>query len=153
MSPRAAFFVIPVVLAGWMIGWFNIPGPWYGTLVKPAFNPPNQVFAPVWTVLYVIIGVVGWRVFARTADSEPETGHLRGLWGLQLLLNYAWSPAFFGLENPGLALIVIFLLLATIIAFITRALPRDRLSAGLFIPYLIWVAFASLLNFEIWRLN
>ncbi|VDC24687.1 TspO/MBR family protein [Pseudogemmobacter humi] len=153
MFLRAALFVVPVVLAGWVIGWFNIPGPWYESLSKPAFNPPNWVFAPVWTILYLIIGVVGWRVFGRTTDSRSGTGSLRALWGLQLLLNYAWSPAFFGLESAGLALVLISLLLATILAFILRALPRDRLSAGLFIPYLAWVSFAALLNFEIWRLN
>lgn len=153
MSLKAALFVIPVVLAGWVIGWLNIPGPWYESLAKPAFNPPNWLFGPVWTVLYVIIGLVGWRVYERAADSGSGAPSLRALWGLQLLLNYAWSPAFFGLENPGLALVVIALLLATIIVFILRALPQDKLSAGLFIPYLAWVSFAALLNFEIWRLN
>lgn len=153
MPLRAALFVIPVVLAGWVIGWLNIPGPWYESLAKPAFNPPNWLFGPVWTVLYVIIGFVGWRVFDRTADRISGNGRLRTLWGLQLLLNYAWSPAFFGLENTGLALVVIALLLATIIVFILQALPRDRLSAVLFIPYLAWVSFAALLNFAIWRLN
>lgn len=153
MSLRPVLFVIPVVLTGWFIGWFNVPGPWYEGLVKPRFNPPDWVFAPVWTILYIIIGAVGWRVFGLTRDSGSGTRCLRALWSLQLLLNYAWSPAFFGLESPGIALIIISLLFATLIVFTLRARTRDNFSSGLFIPYLAWISFAALLNFEIWRLN
>lgn len=145
---KLILFIVPVVIVGWIIGWLNVPGPWYQSLAKPAFNPPNWVFAPVWTALYIMIGAVGWRLWERASDKG-----LRVLWVAQLALNYAWSPAFFGAEKPGLALLVISLLLATILAFILRARRIDQASVALFMPYLAWVAFASVLNFEIWRLN
>ncbi|NPD17405.1 tryptophan-rich sensory protein [Xinfangfangia sp. D13-10-4-6] len=145
---RLIVFIVPVVVVGWIIGWLNVPGPWYQGLAKPAFNPPNWVFAPVWTALYVMIGAVGWRLWNRSADRG-----LRTLWVAQLALNYAWSPAFFGAEKPGLALTVISLLLAVILSFTLRARRHDPASATLFLPYLAWVAFAFVLNFEIWRLN
>jgi tryptophan-rich sensory protein len=145
---KLILFIVPVILVGWVIGWLNAPGPWYESLAKPPFNPPNWVFAPVWTALYGVIGVSGWRSWERSDDPG-----LRALWVLQLVLNYAWSPAFFGLENPGLALLVISLLLVTILAFIMRAKKSERVSAALFVPYLALVSFATLLNFEIWRLN
>ncbi|MFE3836439.1 TspO/MBR family protein [Pseudogemmobacter sonorensis] len=142
-------FALPVVLVGWAIGGLNTPGLWYDILAKPAFNPPGWVFAPVWTVLYVMIGAVGWRIWDRSRD-----GGLRALWALQLALNFMWSPVFFGLENPGLGFLVIGLLLATIAGFVLRAAARgESLSAVLFLPYLAWVSFAALLNFQIWRLN
>ncbi|MCL4067483.1 tryptophan-rich sensory protein [Pseudomonas sp. GX19020] len=145
---RPLLFVVPVVLAGLLIGWLNIPGAWYESLAKPGFNPPNQVFGPVWTVLYVLIGIVGWRVFDRIQDQP-----LRWLWALQLGLNFAWSPAFFGLQNIALGLVIILALLATLVAFCLRARTREPVSALLFLPYIAWVAFASLLNIAIWRLN
>ncbi len=145
---KRLLFIIPVVLFGWIIGWLNVPGPWYQSLAKLAFNPPNWVFAPIWTALYVMIGAVGWLLWERAADKG-----LRVLWVAQLALNYAWSPAFFGAENPGLALLVVSLLLATILAFILCARRIDPVSVALFMPYLAWVAFASVLNFEIWQLN
>ncbi len=141
---KLILFIVPVVV----VGWLNVPGPWYQDLAKPAFNPPNWVFAPVWTALYVMIGAVGWRLWERSADKG-----LHALWVAQLALNYAWSPAFFGAENPGLAPLVISLLLATILSFILRARRSNPASVALFMPYLAWVAFASVLNFEIWRLN
>lgn len=145
---RPLVFIVPVVVAGLLIGWLNIPGAWYESLVKPGFNPPNQVFSPVWTALYVLIGLVGWRVFDKTPDQP-----LRWLWILQMGLNFAWSPAFFGLQNIALALVIILALLATLVAFSLRARTKEPISALLFLPYIAWVAFASLLNVAIWRLN
>lgn len=150
MPPRVKppLFVIGVVLTGWAIGWLNIPGEWYASLQKPPFNPPNWIFSPVWTILYVIIGVVGWRVFVRTPDRA-----LKGLWSSQMALNFVWSPAFFGLQNIGLALVIIALLCVNILTFMWRARKRDRASAALFIPYLAWVGFATILNAAIFLLN
>ncbi len=148
MPLKLVLFVVPVVLCGWIIGWMNLPGPWYEALAKPSFNPPNWVFGPVWTVLYVIIGIVGWRVWEKSRDQS-----LRVLWIVQLLLNFAWSPVFFGMQNVALALLVIGLLLAAIVAFTIRARRREPLSAAMFLPYLAWVSFATLLNAAIWRMN
>lgn len=122
-----------------------MPGEWYEGLTKPWFNPPDWLFAPVWTLLYAIIGYVGWR-------SWPETS-LRNIWLIQMLLNFAWSPLFFGAHMTGVALAAILALLAAIVAFIWRARTLDAVSAGLFVPYAAWVAFACLLNGALRYLN
>ena len=141
-------FLLLVVGGGLLIGFFTAPGPWYEALAKPSFNPPNWLFGPVWTVLYVLIAIAGWRVW-RIGSS----GTAMKLWWLQLALNFLWSPVFFGLQQIGLALVVILALLATILAFIAAAWNLDRVSAWLFVPYAAWVAFASLLNASILFLN
>ncbi|MHB2265480.1 TspO/MBR family protein [Aliihoeflea sp. PC F10.4] len=143
-----ALFVILVVGGGLLIGINNIPGEWYQSLQKPPFNPPNWIFGPVWTILYVLIAVAGWRVWQESTTRGAMTA-----WWLQLGLNFLWSPVFFTLNSIGLALIVILALLVTIIVFIRINWARDRISAVLFIPYLAWVAFATLLNASIWFLN
>jgi len=91
-------------------------GEWYAGLAKPPFNPPNWVFAPVWTVLYVLIAVAGWRTFERDRSSWPMK-----LWWAQLVLNFLWSPVFFAAHRIGLALLVILLLLAAILAFLVTS--------------------------------
>ena len=96
----------------------------------------------------MLIAIAGWRIWR----IAPDSGAMR-LWGLQLLLNYLWSPVFFGLQRPGLALLVIVALLAAIVGFVALARPLDRPAAWLFVPYALWVAFATLLNAAIWRLN
>ena len=135
-----------VVGGGLAIGFVTAPGDWYANLAKPSFNPPNWVFGPVWTCLYVVIAVVGWRAIQRG-------GPLPWLWWAQLVLNFAWSPIFFAAHQIGAALAVIVLLLLTILAFVLVSLRQDRVSAVLFLPYLAWVSFASLLNWKIWILN
>ncbi len=142
------FFIILALGGGTLIGIFNIPGDWYQSLVKPSFNPPNWIFGPAWTVLYIMIGVAGARVFIKMPRSP-----LMGIWALQMALNFLWSPVFFTLHRPDLALIVIGLLLASILAFITLAARHDRIAALLFIPYALWVSFATLLNSAIVALN
>lgn len=150
MSGRAAIipFLLLVVGGGQLIGFLTIPGPWYEALAKPFFNPPNWLFGPVWTVLYVLIAIAGWRIWRR----DPR-GTAMKLWWLQLVLNFLWSPSFFAMQQIGLALVVVLAMLATILAFIAAAWNVDRLSAWLFVPYAAWVAFASLLNASIWWLN
>lgn len=143
-----AIFVLVVLGGGLAIGYATLPGVWYAGLVKPAFNPPNWVFAPVWSLLYIFIALAGWRIWC--ADNSAP---LRPLWIAQLILNFLWSPTFFGQHLPGPALIVILALLATILLFIARAWNRDRIAAWLFVPYAAWVAFASLLNAAIVWLN
>jgi benzodiazapine receptor len=150
MSKRAALtpFVLLVVGGGLLIGAVTAQGAWYEALAKPAFNPPNWVFGPAWTVLYVLIAIAGWRIWQRDRSSTAMK-----LWGLQLALNFLWSPIFFAFQQVALALVVILALLATILAFIASAWNLDRVSAWLFAPYAAWVAFASLLNASIWTLN
>lgn len=142
-----ALFVVLVVGGGLVIGYFNVPGAWYGQLAKPVFNPPNWVFAPVWTVLYFLIAVAGWRV------SDRVKGWPMVVWWLQLALNFLWSPTFFTAHQIGAAFLVILLLLAMIATFNAIVWPRDRVAAWLFVPYLAWVGFASLLNGAIYTLN
>ncbi|WP_417433213.1 TspO/MBR family protein [Hoeflea sp.] len=141
-------FVVLTVAGGSLIGYSSLPGPWYQDLQKPAFNPPSWIFGPVWTVLYVLIGISGARVFIR------ERGNwLPKIWFLQMALNLIWSPVFFTLHRPDLALAVLLAMLLAILAFIALAWNRDRPSALLFLPYGAWVSFAGLLNGAIWWLN
>ena len=141
-------FVVLTVAAGSLIGYTTAPGSWYQDLQKPAFNPPNWLFGPVWTTLYVLIGIAGARVFIRERGTA-----LPRVWFLQMALNFAWSPVFFALHRPDLALVVLIAMLAAILAFIVLAWNRDRPSALLFLPYAAWVSFAGLLNGAIWQLN
>lgn len=141
-------FLVLVVGGGLAIGYVTAPGAWYARLAKPAFNPPNWLFGPVWTVLYVLIAVVGWRVWQRDRAGWPMK-----LWWTQLALNFLWSPVFFAAHRIGLALLVILLLLAAILAFINATWRQDRLAAWLFAPYAAWVAFAIVLNGSILALN
>jgi tryptophan-rich sensory protein len=144
---RTAFLFL-VMGGGILIGTLTAPGDWYAALNKPVYNPPNWIFAPVWTTLYVLIAMAGWRQY-----EAHGTRSLFKLWWVQLVLNFLWSPAFFVFQQPWLALAVILTLCATIALFIIRAWPVDRLSALGFVPYLVWVSFASLLNLSIAALN
>ncbi len=141
-------FLVLVIGGGALIGFVARPDGWYQSLIKPSFNPPNWIFGPVWTALYVCIAVAGWRVW-----MAERAGGANMLWWAQLLLNFMWSPAFFGLHMIGFALLVVLLMLATILAFIVTTWRQDRVAALLFVPYAAWVSFASLLNAAIWRLN
>lgn len=124
---------------------------WYPTLVRPGFNPPDWIFGPVWTVLYLLMAIAAWRVWRRPS-SRPRSVALAAF-GLQLALNLAWSLLFFGLRSPGAALVEIFLLLGAIAATAYLFWRQERLAGLLFVPYLLWVAFATLLNASIWLLN
>jgi tryptophan-rich sensory protein len=141
-------FLVIVLGGGLLIGYATLPGAWYAALDKPAFNPPNRVFGPVWSLLYVLVAIAGWRIW-QTRDS----GRTKALWIIQLVLNFLWSPVFFGARMPAAALVVIVALLIAILAFIATAWRRDRIAAWLFVPYAAWVAFATLLNLSIARLN
>jgi benzodiazapine receptor len=141
-------FIAIVSALGIAIGLFNLPGDWYAALAKPVFNPPNWIFGPVWTLLYLMIGYVGARQFLRAPSSTAFR-----VWSAQMLLNFLWSPTFFGFHMMLPGLVVILLLWATIVAFIAITWKTDRLSAALFLPYLAWVSFASLLNASLIVLN
>ena len=149
MNRRALTLILFLVLTlggGWLMGSITVTGGWYESLAKPPFNPPNWIFPPVWTALYVLIAIAGWRTFEHDRASAAMK-----LWWTQLALNFLWTPVYFGAHRIGLALAMILALLAAILAFIAAA--RDRLAAGLFVPYALWVAFAALLNASIWWLN
>lgn len=141
-------FLALVLGGGVLIGALTAPGAWYAALAKPAFNPPAWLFAPVWSALYIMIAIAGWRAW----QQGPGRPAMR-LWWAQLALNFAWSPIFFAAHRIGIALGVIALLLLAIIGFIIAAWRRDRIAALLFVPYAAWVAFAALLNGALWLLN
>ena len=143
-----ALFIALVLGGGTLIGLMTLPGEWYAGLAKPPFNPPNWIFAPVWTLLYIMVAVAGWRTLQRGPRSAAMA-----VWFIQLALNFVWSPVFFGAHRIGAALVIVAALLATIIAFIVICWPRDRAVALLFTPYAAWVAFATLLNGALWYLN
>lgn len=148
---RALTLVLFIALSlggGLTVGYFARPGAWYEALNQPSFAPPNWLFGPVWTVLYVLIGIAGARVW-RVAGNAP----LKTLWFAQMALNLLWPPVFFLAERPDLALGVIGLLLLTILAFIFVAFRHERPSAVLFLPYAVWVSFATLLNGAFYHLN
>ena len=141
-------FVVGVVGMGWLIGATNLPGEWYAGLAKPGFVPPNWAFPVVWTILYVMIAVAGWRTFRR----EPM-GKAMLVWAAQMVLNFAWTPVMFTMHQIGAALVVLIGLFVAIVTYIGLEMSRDRLAAALFVPYAAWVAFAGVLNAAIWRLN
>ena len=129
-------------------------GSWYPTLAKPAFNPPDWVFGPVWTLLYAMIAVAGWRVWRLrgwTRNGALDPALLA--WALQLGLNLCWSFVFFGAQMIGAALIEITVLLAAIGVTARLFWRVERAAAWLLAPYAAWVAFATLLNAALWRLN
>jgi translocator protein len=141
------FFVL--VAAAAAFGAQFSPGDWYEGLQKPSWNPPNSVFGPVWTALYICIAIAGWHVWTRAAGAKLPVI----LWFVQLVLNALWSLLFFGMHRPEIAAVDIVLLLATIIAFIVTARRYSKLASALFIPYALWVAFATALNLAIVQLN
>ena len=141
-------FIAIVVGFGALSGISNAPGDWYQSLIKPFFQPPPWIFAPVWITLYVLVAMAG----ARTWLQSPASGRMQ-VWFMQMILNFLWSPAFFGYQSPLLGLLVILPMLVTIAVFIKLSWNRDRISAWLFVPYLAWVGFATLLNLSIAILN
>ena len=127
------------------------PDAWYASLAKPAWNPPGWIFAPVWTVLYLLMAVAAWLVSIHGEFRQrrlPLT-----LFGLQLAANAAWSWLFFGLHRPGWALVDLSLLWLLLTVTVVLFYTTRRASGLLLLPYWLWVSFAAALNAEIWRLN
>ena len=141
-------FLAIVFGGGLLIGFAAQPGEWYAALAKPWFNPPNWLFGPAWSVLYILIAIAGWRVWPLQGADTPQR-----LWVAQLVLNFLWSPVFFGMHSIAGALVIVLVMLALILAFIASARRYDRPAAWLFVPYCLWVAFAATLNLSIWWLN
>ncbi len=126
----------------------GLPGGWYLSLDRPPGTPPNWVFAPVWTVLYAMIGLAGWLAWRRATTPRP----LR-LWGWQLAANACWTPAFFALHSPPLALAVSLVLLVLIALTIRAFAALQRMAAWLLGPYLAWAGYATYLTAGFWWLN
>ena len=149
-----AVAVTPVVVAsvvGQIATYPNLT-PWYAGLVKPSFNPPNWIFAPVWTTLYVLMEVAVWRVLRLRRRTAMRRVGLT-LFFLQLALNAAWSWMFFAAHSPALGLSNIIPQLAVVIATVVVFLRLDSVGAIALMPLAVWVAFAAVLNFSIWSLN
>lgn len=124
---------------------------WYADLIKPSFTPPDQVFGPVWTALYIMMAVAAWRVW-RTADRDTRRGALT-LFVLQLALTLGWTAVFFGLQKIGAALATIVVLDVGVVVTMLAFRSIDRWAGLLMVPYLAWVSFATVLTIAIWRLN
>lgn len=155
MKPRSTFQQA-LVLLGFIVltflapaaGAFTPPGGWYQTLNKPSWNPPPWIFGPVWTALYLMMAVAAWLVWRRVGQ-----GYALRLYFVQLVLNAAWTPVFFGAHQLGAAFIAIICLWIAILLTLRAFGDVSRPAGLLLVPYLAWVSFASVLNFTLWRLN
>ena len=145
------FFWVALSFAAAGVGSRFSPGDWYAHLAKPAFNPPAWVFAPMWTLLYLVMGIAAWLVWRqrRVARTAPALA----LFLVQLALNAAWSWLFFGLHQLGWALVDLAALWLAIGATLLAFWTHRSLAGLLMVPYLLWVSFAAFLNFMLWRLN
>lgn len=126
---------------------------WYLTLIKPVFNPPNWIFAPVWSMLYIMMGVAAGLVWSRIEIEKEAVKKALIFFAIQLALNALWSYLFFGLRNPMLAGVEIVILWLMIFETYSKFVKINKTAGYLFIPYLLWVSFALVLNASIWWLN
>lgn len=147
-----AVLIVVCLAAGWLGSLATTPNipTWYAGLNKPAFNPPNSIFPIAWTILYVLMAVAAWLVWR---EETPARWPALAAFAVQLALNIGWSFAFFGAQSPLLGLVVIVALLAAIVWTIFAFWPVSGLAAALLLPYLAWVAFATVLNTAIYALN
>ena len=142
------------LLVGAVAGFFTSSGVngWYADANKPFFNPPNWIFAPVWTILYIMMGFALWFVWKNeTRKAVKQTAVI--LFAIQLLLNFAWSFIFFYAQQPGWAFIEILVMWVMIMLTIIWFGKISPAAAWLLVPYIWWVSFATVLNFYIWKLN
>jgi translocator protein len=146
--------IIICQLAGIIGSIFTTPAipTWYANINKPTFRPPNWVFAPVWTTLFLLMGIALFLIW-RKGLNEKDIKIAIAVFAFQLVLNTLWSFLFFGLKSPFAAFIEIIFLWVAILASIILFFRISRLAGALLIPYILWVSFASILNFSIWRLN
>jgi tryptophan-rich sensory protein len=155
---KKEFLFIPVFVGICFIAPFagqllsgTMPNEWYSQLNKPSFNPPNWLFGPVWTALYICMGLAAWAVW-RNRKTKRVVQAL-AVFSIQLILNASWSPVFFGLHKAGLAFAVILALWLAILLTTYMFFRISRFAGWLMIPYLGWVSFATILNGFLWRLN
>ena len=151
---KSVIAVLIPLLTGGISGYFTATGvgTWYIQINKPTWNPPNQIFAPVWTTLYIMMGIALFLIWKSNADAVDKKKAIT-LWGIQMLLNFLWSFIFFNQHLIGLALADIvgmwLFILITIFAFA----KINKTAAWLLVPYIAWVSFAGILNCAIWWLN
>lgn len=139
-------------MAGAIGSFFTIQAipTWYALLNKPSFSPPNWIFAPVWLALYLMMGIslyINWTSKKKMAKSNVR------LFFIHLFFNFIWTPVFFGAKNLGLALVIIVVIWILIVEMIRRFWSVNKAASLILIPYLLWVSFATLLNFTLWRIN
>jgi tryptophan-rich sensory protein len=146
--------VIICLFAGFIGSIFTTPSipTWYATLTRPSFNPPDWIFAPVWTTLFVLMGISLYLVWNKGLQDKKVKISLF-IFGVQLVLNVLWSFLFFGLHSPFYAFLEIITLWAAIVLTIVNFFKVSKTAGLLLIPYIFWVSFAAILNFSIWKLN
>ena len=151
---KLAVSILSCLLAGFIGSVATMPSipTWYAGLQKPVFNPPNWIFAPVWTTLFIMMGVAAFLIWDKGLENKKVKVSL-AIFGLQLLLNVLWSILFFGLQSPLYAFIDIVMLWASILATTIYFYRISAAAAYLLIPYILWVSFASALNLSIVILN
>jgi tryptophan-rich sensory protein len=151
---KLIFSIFICLFAGFIGSYFTTPAipTWFATLQKPSFAPPNWVFAPVWTSLYILMGISLFLVWQKGREDKTVKAAIY-LFAGQLVLNALWSFVFFGLRSPLLGLIEIIILWIAILATIMSFMKISRTAAYLLIPYILWVSFAAFVNFSIWRVN
>ena len=153
--PKLIIAIIIPLLVGAISGFFtseSVNG-WFTYLVKPSFNPPNWIFAPVWTTLYILMGIAHYLVW-NNPDKQPQVKRTAIIfYFIQLSLNFLWSLLFFNLHQPGWAFIDILLMFGMILLTIIWFRKISAVAAWLMVPYLCWVGFAAILNYSIWTLN
>ncbi len=145
------FFLVATLGVGAAASFFTTPqiSVWYASLNRPSFTPPNWLFAPAWTALYILMAFAAWLAWKKAGLRSVEMAAFTA----QLVLNFAWSVVFFGLHRIGAALIEIAALDTAILVTLVLFFRRDRLAGLLFLPYLAWTLFATLLTHAFWRLN
>jgi translocator protein len=146
-------FIVVCLGVAWVSALATRPaiGTWYAGLAKPSWTPPNWLFAPVWTALYLAMAVAGWLVWKSAGAAERQAA--LAIFAAQLALNFLWSPLFFGLHRVGWAMADLAFLWAAISGFVFAAWPASRVASILFVPYWLWVSYAGALNFAVWRMN
>lgn len=151
---KLVFAVLFCQAAGFVGSLFTAPAisTWYASLTKPILNPPNWVFAPVWTILYFLMGVAAFLIWRRGCRRKDVRAAL-GIFFVQLILNSFWSFIFFGLHSPSGALVEIIFLWLFIFLTIAVFMRISKFAAVLLLPYILWVSFAAWLNYSIWQLN
>jgi len=157
MKFRPLAFIINIAITlsiGALGGWATATSveTWYKTINKPSFNPPDWLFGPVWTSLYILIGIAAYLVWTKR-DTIPHFPRTVAIYLIQLILNLAWSFIFFYLHEIGFALAEIILLLIIIVINALMFYKIDKWAGLLFIPYILWVSFASILTYNIFILN
>lgn len=148
LSMLALIGFVIVTFCAPAVGVTAAPGTWYASLNKPTWNPPAWIFGPVWSLLYLLMATAAWMVWTRDGWKLPL-----GLYFVQLVLNAAWTPIFFGAHELGWALVEIIALWLAILITLFSFLRVSAMAALMLVPYLAWVSFAAFLNFTLWRMN